>query len=631
MIMPTPVDHGDMLATNLQHNRLLLWKKVLAHPLIFPQLPAIESGSITDALLDSIQVSAYALLAKSAGGRDILNKSCIETAILLLLTFRSYVNSDSDYKFWEPLSQALTASMKPFLCGFQTQALLHNLHIHLTVNESNCPICKGSPIQETIGLFCAEVPLPITFTPHFMIVVHQYQSSDAQYLCSEANKGKDVHIFDCIDAVVAAETLKLIFFAPLRFIEQNYRATLARTFLSDKANLIESLSTTSMRDMKIKFIQYHFAHTDPCQFEPESNAFGKVTLHIYDGEKGQLELSLNDSTVEALASHKLSTSKLSSSNKLELSCGRLRCSFKLKYPIDRVSIKISKVQRSIKVFFSRHSYEFDKENPVFIASPDHQLSLPPKHVSEEIMICHSGIQLSDEERQIANSRVPSMSPIAPLVKVKKALMLLFQYHENFFFFVSPINDLSGVVIVNKRLLDYQHKAPAIDLAFCFLDISNATVVERAWNAITKAQGRSSRGMTVDDSHNILLKRVLVYFSKRTNSSLQPENELNSRFQILHRYKINQHFTRAVVYLLYRDPDCRGREMAAAFSNTIFTKQETPKAGNPAIDEKCEYCKKYHPDAKKCSRCKKVSYCDKTCQAKHWPMHKLECKKLPAPT
>ena len=28
--------------------------------------------------------------------------------------------------------------------------------------------------------------------------------------------------------------------------------------------------------------------------------------------------------------------------------------------------------------------------------------------------------------------------------------------------------------------------------------------------------------------------------------------------------------------------------------------------------------------KKCSRCKNIRYCSKTCQKKHWPEHKVIC-------
>ena len=634
MVEPTPVDAADMTPTN-QNNRLLLWKKVRASPLVFPQLPALESGNITDALANTVQVSAYALLTKSAGGRQILNNSCIETAIYLLQTFRACVNSNSDYKFWEPLSQMLIGSIKPFLSGFQTQAHLHNLHIHLTVDESSCPICKGSPLQDTIGQFRAEVSLPIPFTPHFMIIVHKCDSSDATYLCSEANQGKDVHIFDCINAMETATTLNLKFFAPLIFIKRNYNATIARTFLGERSNLIKSLFTTSMSQMKIKFSQYDFAPIVPShQTSFECREFGEIVSHICDGNGGHLKISLGDSATAALTTHKLRTGK-PTSNELELSCGSFCCSLKFKYPIDysKVKIKQSKVRKSIEIAYIRKRHEFDCEDPVYIASPDHQLALPPQHVSEEIMVCHSGIQLSNEERKIADSHTRSSSPISPLVYVKTTLMYLFQYDDFFFHFTSPMTSTSGMVIVNKHLFDYQCKAPALDLAFCFLDTSNAATVRRAWDAITRVQ--TSRRVLVDDPHNTLLKRVLVYFSKRTNVNSHSARKPNSRFEILHQYKIDKHFTRAVVYLLYRDPDRRGREMATSLSSTSSwpfpqhsTQKSTPPTWNTATAEKCGYCGKYSSDTKKCARCRKVCYCDKTCQTNHWPEHKLECKTHP---
>ena len=627
IIEPTPV---DLMPASVNRNRLLLWKKVPASPLVFPQLPALESGNITEALLNTVQASAYALLAKSAGGRQILKNSCIETAIHLLQTFRSYVNSDSDYRFWEPLSQALIGSIKPFLSGFQTQAHLHNLHIHLTVDESSCPICRGSSLQDTIGQFRAEVSLPIPFTPHFMIIVHKCDSSDATYLCSEANRGEDVHIFDSINAMETAATLNLKFFAPLKFINQNYKATVALHSLSNtgqEENLIKSLYTIDMNCIKIKFSCYNFTLiAPPYQSGFESNGFGELVSHTCDGNKGQLEICLTDSTTVALASHKLSTSK-PSPNELELSCESFCFSLKFKYPIDysRVKIKLSKIQKSIKIAYIRQGHEFDREDPVYIASPDHQLALPPQHVSEGIMVGHSNMQLSDEELKIANSRVRSLSPIAPLVCVKKTLMHLFQYDDVFFHFTFPETHrrARGMVIVNKRLFDYQRKVPAIDLAFCFLDSSNVATVEKAWNAITRVQ--TSRSISIEDSHNAfaLLKRFFEYFSKRTSGST-PSRMPSSRFEMVRQQNIDRHFTRAVVYLLYSDPDRRGSEIIAASG---LQYPQTGKTTSPENHKKCENCGKYSSDAKNCARCKKVCYCDKTCQKKHWPKHKLECKHL----
>jgi hypothetical protein len=629
MLQPTPIDSGDMMPTG-RNNRLLLWKKVAAHtPLIFQQVPAVKSGNITDALLNSIQVLANAMLDESVvGGRRILNHSCIETALHILQTFKSHVNSDSDAKFWEPLSKVLTNSIKPFLSCFQTQALMHNLHIHLTVDESSCPICNGTPLHESIGLFCAEVPLPISFTPHFMIVVHQYPSSDAKYLYTEAKKGKDVHIFDCFDAVVGAQTLKLNFFAPLKFAEQKYNATLAHTFLS---NSVKSLFTKNMKDMKIKFKQYFFPPPPNQSSSVKFNGgFGEVVSYICDGGGGQLEISLSDSTMEVLSSHKLNTSK-QSTDELELSCGQLHHSIKFKYPID-YSIKLSKAQRSIQVTIFRQRYEFDEESPAFITMPDTPFSLPPQLISQEIMHCQSCIQANNHEHQIISmSKVLSISPMAPLAYVKSTIGPIFEATGKFLFdFTSYGTSIKrGLVAVNKRLFDYQYKAPAIDLVFCFLDTSNAAAIKESWDAMirTQQQKLECESISVDNCETKLLKRVFQYFSKRTNGSLQSVREQNSRFEILRAHKIDNYFTRAVVYLLYRDPDRRGREMVSTASvyGRLFPTEEATLPRNPDLDVKCEYCGKYSSDTKECSMCK-VSYCCKTCETKDLPKHKMVCKK-----
>ncbi|KAJ7837068.1 hypothetical protein B0H14DRAFT_2792767 [Mycena olivaceomarginata] len=32
-------------------------------------------------------------------------------------------------------------------------------------------------------------------------------------------------------------------------------------------------------------------------------------------------------------------------------------------------------------------------------------------------------------------------------------------------------------------------------------------------------------------------------------------------------------------------------------------------------------------ALKCSRCKMMTYCNRKCQATHWPVHKIHCKRI----
>ena len=43
------------------------------------------------------------------------------------------------------------------------------------------------------------------------------------------------------------------------------------------------------------------------------------------------------------------------------------------------------------------------------------------------------------------------------------------------------------------------------------------------------------------------------------------------------------------------------------------------------DQKCSFCSRAAKDLKKCTRCLKVQYCNKTGQQKHWPDHKILCQ------
>ena len=637
-----PVDLGNMLKTR-QHDRTLIWEKVSAQPFVLPQLPHLEAGNVTDGLFDILKMSAFSLLAnycKSSIGRSVLNNSCIETAMLMFKTFIAFVSGDisDNYKFWEPLSRALRQKAKPFLNCLQTQSLLHKLHIHLTVNEEDCPMCLQREVEEHVGTFCADVPLPIHYmTPHFFIFVHQYSSSDAQYLCNEAMSGKDVHIFDCIDGNVVDKTLKLRFFVPLKFVEDDYKVTVALSYMHPQKNIVTPcLPTTNIRDKQINFVKYSFLQLTPGP-KSKSNSFGELSSHIGDGNKLLSEIILSDSALEFLMHHKLDMKKLSC-NEVQLLCGALHFNLEFHYPVDYdgINVKLSKTNRNIKIIAPRTSHLFTDEKPIAIATPDHQLSLPPQDVKNEVMVSHSGMQRSVEEKKVSDKCNRDHSLMTPLMNLKETFKFFFQYkHESYFHLMSPNNILRGLVVVNQCLLDYQCRAPAIDLAFCFCDYSNELAIGRAWMIISR--GLQIRSIYVDDAEYVILAKALAYFAKRTNGNCQSAPK-PSKYQVLHQQKVDHLFTRAVIYLLYSDSDHIGLDMVSSVkdskSNLAQMFQDpilVPPTGNPSIDEKCDYCEKYFPTTKKCTRCGVARYCSKDCQAKHWPSHSKDCKTSKAST
>ncbi len=76
----------------------------------------------------------------------------------------------------------------------------------------------------------------------------------------------------------------------------------------------------------------------------------------------------------------LSVEKVTS-NEVEISCGPLHtCILKYHYPInyDGIKIKFSRKTKIAQIICPRQIHQFDEEEPAFIASPDHHLSLPPQ-------------------------------------------------------------------------------------------------------------------------------------------------------------------------------------------------------------------------------------------------------------
>jgi 2-polyprenyl-3-methyl-5-hydroxy-6-metoxy-1,4-benzoquinol methylase len=632
MTEPSPVDLGNLLKVG-RHSRTLIWEKVSVCPFRLQRLPPLVSGNITDALFDSFAVSTLSLLTKSPG-QSTLNNNCVETAVHMLQTFSSllHAGSASSYQFWESLSSSLSLRMKPFLSGLQTQMLLHDLHLHLTVGEDNCPLCNNTPVQDYVGLFCADVPLPLDYaTPFFMALVHRYTSSDSRYLCNEALSGKDVHIFDSIDGEVEGSSLKLKFFVPLHFVEENYSITLALSCRREERNIIITcLPTTSLKNMQLDFICYDFSQTAPLSSPYNGlSDLGEMISHMANGEQIWTEIKLSDSTLEALTHHKLKVDRLSA-NEIKLSCGTISFNLSLNYPVNynKITIKLSRSQGTLKLVCPRQAYNFAEERPMFITTPDHELSLPPQHVKEGIMLSHSGNQKNKEERHISDSCNRDHALMTPLMNVKESFMILFQHTgERYFRLTNPQLVNRGFVVINRRLFDYEHRAPVIDLAFCFLNSSNVTALAAGWHAITGYT--MMENIIVDDAEFEVLRDTLIYFAKRTNGSCKAVLKPN-KYQVLCQHRIDRYFMRAVIYFLYCDPDHQGlhivgqmKDQMTKFPVGVFQTDEKP-TGDPAIDEECVYCGNYFPSANKCTGCRKVQYCSKDCQTKHWPAHCSSC-------
>ncbi|SMN01944.1 hypothetical protein SPONN_222 [uncultured Candidatus Thioglobus sp.] len=211
------VDCAAPVKTLIQLNRghkLVIWNKLPASQTKpVSDLPSFEHGNITEGLLDAIAASIGAFFplpdinGLNSERQIVVNNNCTETAMAVLQTFKSLANVNDDFKFWQPITTALCKqpSFKCILAGLQTQAILHNLHIHF-------------------GFPC-------------------------------------VHIIDSIDGIVDGEMLKLKFFAPLLFVTLDMNITIARFLLRDEGESIVKvvLPATKIKTMQITFELYYFS------------------------------------------------------------------------------------------------------------------------------------------------------------------------------------------------------------------------------------------------------------------------------------------------------------------------------------------------------------------------------------
>lgn len=265
------VDCATPIVVLNREHKVILWQKVSIQQKI-SDLPSIEQGNITEGIFKLVTEFTTSLAplntSINSGEQIVRNNSSVETAMLVLETLKSLVGAKGDHHhFWEPVSATMctTKELRPFLISLQTQALLHNLHIHVGFP---CPVCKHIPIENFIGLFGAEVtlPLPILHShSYFVAFVHLSPTLsllDGENLSLKSLCEHNVTVIDAIDGSVDGKTLKLKFFAPLHLTTRDFNVTIARILLHQDIghNVIHILlPATKIKAMQIKFVRYHFS------------------------------------------------------------------------------------------------------------------------------------------------------------------------------------------------------------------------------------------------------------------------------------------------------------------------------------------------------------------------------------
>lgn len=555
----------------------------------------------------------------------VIRPNNTETALLVLQTFLSSVKANtSDYHFFEALPTALREELKPFLYGFQTQAFLHDLHIHFTVDEGNCPMCRQVPIEEYIGLFCVKLSLPEKSNSDFMALVHPYPSFNVQPGEMLGLFSKDIQIIECIDGTVQGNKVILKFFAPILFVTKNYNVTMAIFSMEEGDDRMTTLlsSTVSIKSLQTEFKHYNFSR--PTVHDCSSSVNHDLTSNIYTQDSVVSEITLRDSILEGLTLKDLSINRVSYCE-IQLVCGAHKSNLKYCFPVNfnEVKMKLSKAQRKVTVICPRETHHFDEDNPILIVCPDHQLSLPRQDVENQVLTSHAGLQLMSGENSVTLKLGPngleflSRMNWDPLNEVKATLLTFFQNKGTRYFHLKSCGEktVGGQILVGKHVFDYQHCVPALDLVFCFPEDHSYPESVQCIKVGTCENVSISSDQTYQE-----LKKVLYYFAKRTNGDLLSAG-VSSAYYDLVQQGVDRYFTRAVVYFLYGDAD---RSMLTATSGLLDAAVTSPEPESQPKTN-CSFCNK-SGNLKTCKQCGEARYCNKECQLKHWRRHKAYCKK-----
>ena len=576
----------------------------------FSELPISGGANITtEALLNVITGRFKQLLLKNASAglkKSEQTDNCSELSILMLEQFSS-VSSDChlNFTFWEPLSTSLKEVASPSLHCLQTQALLHNIHIHLTVTENECPLCNKIPLESFLGLFSAFIPFAF-FQPgdlSISAIVHRSYSTNPDDLLKVVWEGRDAYIFDSFDTIVSMDsTIQFKFFAPQLFVQRDYNIT----FLS--LNRLSAYKISKLRDLQVPWKYYSFMK--PCMKDNLSlpilhnKMFGKVSTHICDSHSSKTEISLtNEASIEMRSNPVVRASKVSP---FEICISTDSFEFLLKgcYPISHATaeLELSTSPCLLTISCHRTGHNFVDERPCCMVNPDHQLSLPSSEVDRQILIAHSLMQTNLSECQAVK-----ISSVNPELTVKSILAQMFTTEYLRYQVHGHYGSQIGFVIINKLLYDYQHRTPAIDLAFCFPDQGQHDTIKQAWEE--DAIPLKTKSLMLKNNEEVdLLKSTFLYFAKRTSGTTT-----SSTFIQCNSHDLCHTFSRAVVYLLLSDPDIKLQG-----SREFVTGHVPNQCSNCHCPNTTETC---------CFLCKKDYYCSKKCRDSHWQFHKDKCYNL----
>ena len=639
-IKPLPYNHNIDIVLGV-HTKFFVWRHVTGMPLkqVTEEHFVKMWRTLNDSIIDLLTCH-----------HDYKNCNCTGTVMILLQSFASRFESEyssRSYQFWQPLCSLLLKqkSLQCFITSLQTQAFLHDLHLHLTVLETDCPLCNNRPVLQSIkGLsFTVHTKLSDFFAPggkelKFSIAIcHNSLTgvvNDQSWLSQYPKHFSDnLHIIDTIHGkITTEEKLEVTFFSPIDLIQKDYFVLL----VSSNKDLIvhKEMSGCKAIDRNI----YCFCKSiKPCFFKDNTQfSLGVVLQHSGDEKHFESIVSLSDVAITAIKKYQLTTERCSHST-IRIKINKIFTDISYPYSVqyDKIVIKLSRSQGRITVLAYRTCHCVYDEDPVFIVNPVNVLSLPIMPISK-----NDAISFCKSQRLPPFSSYSYSNPGQDELDLKQSILHLFKRPEIHFCCIDrneeKVRQIKCLVVVLNRIFDLQNKVPALDILYCNSTESMSDPFIHL-GFMPKIVTSEPISVWVNQAETQLSNKILDYFAKSTMATSMPIG--NATYKRLVNHGIHSKFSRAVIYPLYPNLDqgTAGPLMCAAIGSCMFGDTLLPDVMGmqppywlrflKAVcfeEDKCSYCKHHKEYLKKCSRCRLVQYCNRDCQKKHWQAHKLHC-------
>ena len=544
-------DKGDI--------KCLIFRRHISSPLKLEHLSEITFGA------KALRSCAYAT-TNSFPTNPYSHHMCTETVLSTMQAFIAQMDADTPVEnpyFWEPFVKMIQeqASFDPYRYNLQVTAMLHNVHLHITVTEADCPTCCGRPLSSYLTQFSLHITKP-DLGPHCTMAAFIYRGQMA--VLNFLQNCKDTH---CVDTLTLRtddrDRTFLDFFFPRKFAEGEYRLSIIKfTPTESGPNKIIHMPTGvyegKLCNHVVKGSKYYFSRPTPRRASAKTS-FGRVTSNVAESDKCRTVIALTADLVYKVDWKSLPVaSDQITQRHLELRCASHQIGIEFPYPVlfGDMRIEIHCKLKTATITAPRIQHTFYEESPVYGVSPTNRLFMPAvaaSTMSRDFM----SLQLNTLEHETLR-RMPT-AWIPPVLKLKDIIKLLFQQapQARFMHLSSKeirILHIQCLVVIHDEVIDLDTKSPAIDLSYCFLqDNVDQPVVTTAWRRMTT--GHRISNVAIDSDEFTYVKKMFGYFSERTHPVFSGNNRTTmGMIPVLSKHRVEHCFTRAVVYPLYAGPD-----------------------------------------------------------------------------